>query len=133
MDSWTQRGARIAKTMILLVVSALALSACAYVPFGFTPIKDIVNHPTQYENKQVKVQGTVSEVTKLPFLNTAFYTLTEDHAQITVTAKTTAPATNTHVIVVGIVESVAIVGDQSIGLHIREIKRVDGSFLHALN
>lgn len=132
MHPWTHRTARPAKSVALLWGAMLALSACAYVPFGFTPIRDILAHPTQYENKQVKVLGVVSDVTKLPFLNTAFYTLTENKAQIIVTTQATTPASGSHVIVVGEVESVAIIGDQSIGLHIREIKRVEGQFVRSL-
>ena len=133
MHTWNRRTARLPKTLALLLVSALGLSACAYVPFGFTPIKQIVDNPTQYENKQVKVQGVVSDVTKLPFVDSSFYTLTQDHSQIMVTARDTAPATGSHVVVIGVVESVAIVGDQSIGLPIREIKRVRGHFLNTFN
>lgn len=120
------------KIFILFFVVVTFLAGCAYVPFGYTPIKDIVENPAHYANKEVKVKGDVSDVTKLPFLDTAFYTLTQDNYQIVVTTQGTAPATNSRVVVVGTVENVAIIGDESIGLHLREIKRVDSQFLSRL-
>jgi len=101
----------------------LALSACIYSPFGYTSIKSIVQNPSQYQGKEVKVRGTVSGVTQIPFVNSRFYTLTEDNYQIVVTTKGALPAQGESVAVAGIVDNVAIIGNESIGQHIRETER----------
>jgi hypothetical protein len=111
---------------LCLLFLFLTSAACEYLPFGFTPIKDIVNNPAQYENREVKVKGVVSQVTKLPFLEIKLYILTEDNYQIPVLTRGTLPPAESRVVVTGVVENVAIVGNESVGLHLRETKRLDG-------
>ena len=105
-----------------------ALSACDYMPFGFVSIGDIIQNPTKYDGQKIKVKGRVSNVTKIPFVDVKLYALTDQGQQIMVVAKETVPAAGSEVAVIGIVENVAIVGDQSIGLHLREVKRLDHVF-----
>ena len=101
------------------------LTACVYLPFGFTPIQNIIENPAQYENKEVKVKGTVTSVTKVPFLEMKFYVLSDGKYEIPVITRGTLPSLKSAVIVVGTVENVAIVGNESLGLHIRETKRIE--------
>jgi cytochrome c-type biogenesis protein CcmE len=112
---------------VLLATFLATLSACIYLPFGFTPIKDIVANPTHYENKEVKVTGTVSNVTKIPFVQMKFYVLSDGSSEIPVVTNGLLPSLNSKVTVLGVVQNVAIIGNESLGLHIRETKRVEHS------
>ncbi len=113
---------------MIVALCLSALSACDYNPFNFVPINEIVQNPTRYDGQQIKVKGKVSNVTKIPFMEIKLYALNENGQQITVLANATVPAAGSEVAVIGVVENLAIVGDQSIGLHLREIKRLDHVF-----
>ncbi|MDR3570434.1 MAG: hypothetical protein P4L43_20615 [Syntrophobacteraceae bacterium] len=118
--TWTGRIAT------LLIFSLLLASAgCQYLPFGLTSIKDIVNNPSAYDGREVKVRGTVSEITKLPLIDMKLYVLSEGGSKIVVVTSGTTPSANSKVIVMGRAENVAILNDESVGLHIRELKRID--------
>jgi len=111
---------------ILLFFSIL--SACDYMPFGYVSVADIVNNPTKYDGQKVKVKGVVSEVTKIPFIEIKIYMLSDDGHQIVVTARDSVPAANSKITVIAIVENVAIIGSESLGLHLREVNRVELPF-----
>ena len=112
------------KAVWLILAGSLAgLFGCQYMPFGYTPIKDIIQNPAKYERKEVKIRGVVSQVTKIPFVEVNFYTLSEEGYQIVVVAKETVPALQDKLSVAGTVENVAIVGKESIGLHVKESHR----------
>jgi hypothetical protein len=106
----------------------LSSTACDYLPFGYVALGDIVTNPTRYDGQRVKIKGTVSEVTKIPFLDVRLYALTDRGARIMVLARDGIPAVNSEVTVIGVVENVAVVNNESIGLHLREMKRLDPWF-----
>jgi len=110
------------KVAILLCV-ALVTGGCDYLPFGYTPIKDIVAAPGGFESKEVKIKGKVTEAIKLPILGQAFM-LRDETGEITVITKGTLPSAGTEVTLTGIVKSTAIVGGQSLGLRVEETKRL---------
>jgi hypothetical protein len=114
----------------LLILTALlfGLFGCEYLPFGYTPIKEIVNNPARFENKQVKIKGIVSDVTKLPFVEVNFYALNDEGYEIIVSPRGTVPGLHEKVTVLGVVENVAIYGGESIGLHVKETRRVSYPF-----
>lgn len=117
--------------MLLVVASMVVLCAvagCEYLPFGYTPVKDIINNPSAYDGKEVKVRGKVLEVTKIPFVESKFYNLAADGYEIPVMTDHSTPPANTEVVVIGKVENIAIINNQSIGLHIEETKRIDRPF-----
>lgn len=107
---------------VLLV--ALTLAGCDYLPFGYTPVRDIVAAPANFEGKEVKLRGTVRDVTKLPVLNVKTYTLRDDTAEITVATEGNLPAVNDRISLKGIVKSALIIGGQSLGLRVEETKRL---------
>jgi len=107
-----------------LLFSTLTLTGCDYLPFGYVTVGEIVSNPTKYEGKRIKVRGVASDVTKIPFLDVKLYVLKDQGSQIMVVAKESIPTAGEKVAVVGIVENVAILGSESIGLHLREIKRL---------
>jgi len=110
------------KWAVLLAV--LALAGCDYLPFGYTPVRDIVAAPANFEGKEVKLKGTVKGVTKVPLLNVKTYTLRDDTAEITVSTEGDLPAVNDHVALKGTVKSAVIIDGQSVGLRVSETKRL---------
>jgi hypothetical protein len=104
-------------------LAALVLAGCDYLPFGYTPIKEIVAAPGNFESKEVKVKGKVTEAIKLPILGQAFI-LRDESGEITVITKGTLPSANAEVALTGVVKSTAIVGGQSLGLRVEETKRL---------
>ncbi|MBU1689387.1 MAG: hypothetical protein KJ958_05085 [Gammaproteobacteria bacterium] len=113
------------KKMMSGVVLAflLALSGCDYLPFGFTPVKEIMTSPAQFEGKEVRVKGKVKDIVKVPLVDLKLYVLDDGSGEVTVVAGESLPAVNETVTVKGVVESMVIMGGESIGLRIKEIKR----------
>ncbi len=105
------------------LIGLLALSGCDYLPFGFTPVKEIVTSPAQFEGKEVRVRGKVKDITKVPLVELKLYVLDDGSGEVTVVAGESLPAVNETVSLRGVVESVAIMGGESIGLRIKETKR----------
>ena len=106
---------------IFVVAASLALGGCDYLPFGFTPVKEILSAPAQFEGKEVKLKGRVKNTVKL--LGVQVYKLQDETGEITVSTSA-LPAENAEVVVKGIVKSAVIVGGESLGLRVEEIKRV---------
>ena len=113
------------KKMLLGVVMTglLALSGCDYLPFGLTPVKEIVTSPAQFEGKEVRVKGKVKDIIKVPLVDLKLYVLDDGSGEVTVVARESLPAVNETVTLKGVVESMAIMGGESIGLRIKETKR----------
>ena len=105
------------------LLAALALAGCDYLPFGYTPIKDIVAAPASFEGKEVKLKGKVRDAIKLPILGQVF-TLHDEGGEIAVTTHGALPAANAEVALKGTVKSAVIIGGQSLGLRIEETQRL---------
>ncbi len=110
--------------MAAICAGLLGLSGCDYLPFGFTPIKEIVTSPAQFEGKEVRVKGKVKDITKVPLLDLKMYVLDDGSGEVTVMTSQSLPAVNETVTLKGVVESMAIMGGESIGLRIKETKRL---------
>lgn len=106
-----------------VLASLLLLSGCDYLPFGQTPVQEIMAAPAQFEGKEVRIRGKVKDVTKIPLINLSMYIVDDGSGEITVMAQDKLPAMDETVNVRGVVESAAILGGQSIGLRIKELKR----------
>lgn len=107
----------------VVLTGLLALAGCDYLPFGLTPVKEIVTSPAQFEGKEVRVKGKVKDITKIPLLELKLYVLDDGTGEVTVVTGEDLPAVNETVSLKGVVESVAIMGGESIGLRIKETKR----------
>lgn len=105
-----------------VLAGVLLLSGCDYLPFGQTPLKEIVAAPAQFEGKEVRIRGKVKDVTRIPLINLSMYIVDDGSGEITVMAQDKLPAMGDTVNVRGVVESAAILGGQSIGLRIKETK-----------
>jgi hypothetical protein len=99
------------------------LAACDYLPFGYTPIKEIVAAPGSFESREVRIKGRVTDSIKLPIIGQTF-TVRDDTGEMMVITNGTLPPANSEVAVKGIVKSAVIVGGQSIGLRVEETKRL---------
>lgn len=109
----------------LLLAAVLTLVAsCDYLPFGFTPVGDIVRNPAKFEGQEVRIKGTVADALKIPLLDIRVFTLDDGTGQVPVATDGIMPGSHQKVAVRGRVESAAIIGGQSIGLHVTEIKRL---------
>ena len=108
---------------VAILAGLLLLSGCDYLPFGFTPVKEIVTSPGQFEGKVVRIKGKVKDVVKVPLVDLKMYVLDDGSGEVTVVASESLPAVNETVTLKGVVESMAIMGGESIGLRIQETKR----------
>ena len=104
----------------LALAAALTLAACDY--FGFTPIKDIVAAPGQFDGKEVKVKGKVSDPVQLFNLRT--FIVKDDSGEITITTDGSLPAAGADVAVKGTVRSAVIVSGKSLGLRVEASERL---------
>jgi hypothetical protein len=99
------------------------LPGCDYLPFGYTPVKEIVASPANFEGREVKLKGRVVDVLRLPVLGQG-YTLEQDGAQLFVIARGDLPAVKSEVALKGTVRSVAIIGGKALGTQVQETKRL---------
>lgn len=112
------------RSVLAALLAALALAGCDYLPFGYTPIKDIVAAPASFEGKEVKLKGKVRDVIKLPILDLKAYTLHDEGGEIAVTTHGALPAASAEVALKGTVKSAVIIGGRSLGLRVEETKRL---------
>ena len=110
--------------VVVSLFAAAALVGCDYLPFGYTAIRDIVAAPANFEGKEVKIKGKVTDITRVPIVELKSFTLNDDTAEIAVTTQGSLPAVNDSVALNGRVTSMAIIGGQALGLHVNEIKRL---------
>ena len=122
-DDQREAEAVMKKNILLIVVILITVTGCDYFPFGYTDIKDIVQKPAYYEGKEIKVKGTVSNVFKIPFVEIKFYTVKDAGGELTVITDGPLPGTNQDIKIRAVVDSTAIIGGESIGLKLKEIKR----------
>lgn len=106
-----------------MLAGLLMLSGCNYLPFGQTPLNEIVTSPAHFEGKEVRIRGKVKDIIKIPLIDLRMYVVDDGSGEVTVITQDKLPAVNDTVNVTGVVESAAIVGGQSIGLRIKELKR----------
>jgi hypothetical protein len=104
----------------LALAAAVSLTACDY--FGFTPIKEILSAPAQFEGQEVKVKGRVTRVAKI--LAMSGYNLRDETGEITVITYGKLPAENDEVAIKGKVKSAVIMGGNAIGLRVEETQRL---------
>lgn len=103
-----------------------ALAGCASLPFGYTQIHEIAAAPASFEGKEIKVKGKVKSLTKIPLLEISMFILDDGTGEMLVIPAGTMPAERDSVALSGRVESFAIIGGRSIGLHLKETKRLPG-------
>lgn len=108
------------RLIVAAAFAAVALAGCDY--FGFTPVKDIVATPGQFDGKEVKIKGKAADPVQVLSLKT--FTVRQEGAEIAVSTDGVLPAAGADVAVRGVVKSAVIVGGKSLGLHIKEAQRL---------
>ena len=104
------------------LVCALALAGCDYLPFGYTPVKDITQAPGRFEGSEVKIKGHAASATSL--LGLRAFALRDDTGEILVMTEGELPASGDSVALKGIVKSAMIVGGAPVGLRVEETERL---------
>ena len=104
------------------LVCALALAGCDYLPFGYTPVKDITQAPGRFEGSEVKIKGHAASATSL--LGLRAFALRDDTGEILVMTEGELPASGDSVALKGIVKSAMIVGGTPVGLRVEETERL---------
>jgi len=103
-----------------MTLVVIALGGCDY--FGFTPIKDIVAAPGQFEGKEVKIKGKAANPVQL--LGVRTFSVKDEGGDITVSTNGSLPAEGADVAVKGTVKSAIIIGGKAAGLHVAENQRL---------
>jgi hypothetical protein len=111
-----------ASWLAILLLLALLLG-CSHVGIGFTNIGDLLSNPQKYSAQEVSIRGRVTNVLKIPFIETKLYSVQDASGEINVRTPREAPLVGSEVRVKGMLDTVALIGDQNIGLHLREIER----------
>lgn len=116
--TFKRRGLRL--TILLLIPLA---TGCDRMGIGFTKIADIVANPQKFAEQEVRIRGKVVNVLKVPFVGTKLYSVQDGSGEINVRTGGNAPLAGAEVRVKGVLDTVAVIGDQNVGLHLRETER----------
>jgi len=114
---------RPSKRVLVTICLAVALAGCDYLPFGYTPVKEIAANPASFDGREVKLKGRVADVVRLPVLGQG-YTLEEDGAQLFVVTRGELPAVKSEVALKGMVRSTVIIGGNALGTRVEETTRL---------
>jgi len=109
-------------TAALMIVTAVVMGGCDYLPFGYTAIREITQAPGQFEGKEVRLKGQARGT--LSILGLKAYTLRDETGEIPVVTSGALPAENAEIVIKGVVKSAVIVGGASLGLRVEEIRRL---------
>jgi hypothetical protein len=112
------RGLRLA-----VVLPAILLAGCDSVGVGFAKIGDIHANPSKYAAREIRIRGKVVNVLKVPFVPTKLYSVQDGSGEINVRTDRDAPLAGAEVRIKGVIDTVAVLGDRKVGLHLRETKR----------
>ena len=90
-----------------LLLAAFAFSACDFIDrLGATKIKDVLDHPRDYENKDITVYGTVTGAAS--FLVIKFFEIEDDTGAIKVVTDRVLPQKGEKIRVTGRMESIEL-------------------------
>ena len=98
--------------------ATVAFAACDKIALGADPIGDLVQNPSAYQGKTVKIAGTVTNALQVPFVGARLYTVRDKTGQIAVVTYGELPAVGQKVVARGMFSTVATLGIQSVGPHI---------------
>ena len=103
-----------------LLVLTLTLSACA-LSLRNPSVGELRNNPARYYDKTVSVEGVVTSSWGVPLLPFKVYKIDDGTGELTVLSQNArTPTKGSRVRVRGKVNQVAVLGGQSLGLHVRE-------------
>ena len=103
-----------------LLVVALAVSGCA-LALRNPSVGDLRSNPARYYDKTVSVEGVVTSSWGIPLVPFKIYKIDDGTGELTVVSQNLrTPTKGSRVRVRGKVNQVAVLGGQSVGLHVRE-------------
>jgi len=117
---------------MLLVMIAILSVGCSRNDYSIVMVDQLVNSAQKSEGMQVKLIGKVVEQMKLPLINANWYWLADDTGKVLVYTDKSMLAKGETIMVVGVVSNLAIFGQKSIGLHLKETERYSLGFLGKL-
>ena len=82
-----------------------------------------VQDPPKYAEQQVSIRGKVVNVVKIPFVATKLYSVQDGSGEINVRTVRDSPLAGAEVRVKGVLDTVAVIGDQNVGIHLSEVER----------
>jgi hypothetical protein len=106
----------------LALAASLALAGCDYLPWAYTPIKDIVAQPGPFDGKEVRIKGKARD--PVQFLELKMFVVADETGEIRVSTAGAVPSPGGDVAVKGVVRSAVIIGGKSVGLHLQETERI---------
>ena len=110
--------------LFLFIATLLAGNEfCDKMPIGLESAKEIIENPTRFEGKVVRVRGEVSYVLKVPLIGMRIYKIQDDTGEIAVLSSGELPEMGSTLLVKGSVSTALIMGQSNYGTHIREMKR----------
>ncbi len=109
-------------TLWSVIILAVGIG-CDALDVGYTKIGEVTRKPSLFDGKEIKIRGKVVDVLKLPLVETKFYTVKDETGELLIVTATAPPGMGAEVRVRGSIESMAIIGDKSIGLHLKETQR----------
>jgi len=109
---------RISRASLVLLLTVLA-AACATT--RSPRIAELRANPGRYQNHSVSISGVVTSSWGVPLVPYRMYKIDDGSGEVTVLSQNTRmPTRGAHVKVKGKIEDVAVLGGQSLGLHLRE-------------
>ncbi|RME45905.1 MAG: hypothetical protein D6795_16070 [Deltaproteobacteria bacterium] len=114
------------ETAMILLLATLLLggnSFCDRIPLGLESAKEIMDHPTKWEGKVVRVRGKVTYALKVPLIGMRIYKIEDGTGEIAVLTSEQLPEMGSTLLVKGTVSTALIMGQSNYGTHIRETQR----------
>ena len=104
-----------------ILVAVLLTAGCGARQVRIAELQD---QPARYDNKTVRVSGTVTSSFGIPLVAIQLYNVEDGSGEISVISMSgRAPGRGTRLEVEGKLGEVAVLGGRSIGLHLREESR----------
>ncbi|MGE3840701.1 MAG: hypothetical protein AB7I50_03870 [Vicinamibacterales bacterium] len=101
--------------VVLLMVAAIGCAARA------PHINDLEDNPGRYYDRTVAVEGTVTSAWRVPLLPVGLYRIDDGTGELTIVSRNgRVPTKGARVRVTGKVGDVAVLGGESLGLHVQE-------------
>lgn len=117
---------------ILLLCLLLGLAGCDALPWGFTPVSDIVKDPAAFDRQEVRLRGRVTDVLSLALFEFRGYTLEDETGRIFVVQPETLPKMGEQIAIRGRVENLFILHAKGFGTAVVEIDRLPATAILGL-
>jgi hypothetical protein len=109
------------RTLRALLLLALVTLTVACATFGSPSIAELKLNPGRYQDRSVNIHGVVTSSWGVPLVPFRFYKVDDGTGEVTVFSQgSRTPTRGARVDVRGKVNEVAVLGGQSIGLHLKE-------------